>query len=88
MAGIGTPERGTEEKERGIFHRANEEGNGSILLGVGPNCVILAPLLKILHTTAKALFSFQKFCKIFSDFLSHRMFRRMHEVLNINKNKN
>ena len=45
----------------------------------------------------------EKFCKIFwelnkalvpknlqsfSDFLSHRIFRRMYEVLNINKNKN
>ena len=34
------------------------------------------------------LFSFQKFCKIFSDSLSHRIFRRIYKVLNIDENKN
>jgi len=35
-----------------------------------------------------ALFSFQKILQNFSDSLSHRIFRRMHKVLNIDKNKN
>ena len=34
------------------------------------------------------LFSSKKIYKFFSDFSSHRIFRRMHEVLNINENKN
>jgi len=38
--------------------------------------------------TPKALFSSQKILQNFSDFSSHRIFRRMHEVLNIDKNKN
>ena len=37
---------------------------------------------------AKALFSSQKVLQNFSDFSSHRIFRRMHGVLNINENKN
>jgi hypothetical protein len=36
----------------------------------------------------KALFSSQKILQNFSDFPSHRIFRHMHEVLNIDKNKN
>jgi len=36
----------------------------------------------------KALFSSQKILQNFSDSPSHRIFRHMHEVLNINKNKN
>jgi len=36
----------------------------------------------------KALFSSQKILQIFSDSPSHRIFRRMHEVLNMDKNKN
>jgi len=35
-----------------------------------------------------ALFSFQKILQNFSDFPSHRIFRRMYGVLNINENKN
>jgi hypothetical protein len=34
---------------------------------------------------AWALFSSRKFCKIFQDFLSHRIFRHMYEALNIDK---
>jgi hypothetical protein len=30
---------------------------------------------------------FLKFCKIFQDFPSHRIFRRMYKALNIDKNK-
>ena len=37
---------------------------------------------------AWALFSYPKILQNFSDFLSHRIFRRMHEVLNIDENKN
>jgi len=37
---------------------------------------------------ARALFSSQKILQNFSDFPSHRIFRRMHGVLNIDKNKN
>jgi len=36
----------------------------------------------------KALFSFQKILQNFSDSPSHRIFRRMHGVLNIDENKN
>jgi len=36
---------------------------------------------------AKALFSSQKILQNFSDSPSHRIFRRMHEVLNIDENK-
>jgi len=36
----------------------------------------------------KALFSSPKILQNFSDSPSHRIFRRMHEVLNIDKNKN
>jgi len=36
----------------------------------------------------KALFSYSKILQNFSDSPSHRIFRRMHEVLNIDKNKN
>jgi hypothetical protein len=32
-----------------------------------------------------ALFSCQKFCRIFQDSLLHRIFGRMHEALNIDK---
>jgi len=32
--------------------------------------------------------SFQKNLQNFSDYPSHRIFRRMHEVLNIDENKN
>ena len=35
-----------------------------------------------------ALFSSPKILQNFSDSPSHRIFRRMHEVLNIDKNKN
>jgi len=37
---------------------------------------------------AQALCSSQKILQNFSDFSSHRIFRHMHEVLNIDKNKN
>jgi hypothetical protein len=33
----------------------------------------------------EALFSCQNFYRIFQDFSSHRIFERMHEVLNIDK---
>jgi len=36
----------------------------------------------------KALFSFQKILQNFLHSPSHRIFRHMHEVLNIDKNKN
>jgi hypothetical protein len=36
----------------------------------------------------EALFTSHKILQNFSDFPSHRIFRRMHEVLNIDKNKN
>ena len=35
-----------------------------------------------------ALFSYSSKPKIFQDFLSHRIFGHMHEVLNIDENKN
>jgi len=38
--------------------------------------------------TTMALFSFQKSLQNFSDYLLHQIFRRMHEVLNIDENKN
>jgi hypothetical protein len=37
---------------------------------------------------SEALFSSQKILQNFSDSPSHRIFRHMHEVLNIDKNKN
>jgi hypothetical protein len=37
------------------------------------------------HRTATALFSCKKFCKFFQYSPSHRIFRRMHEALNIDK---
>jgi hypothetical protein len=42
-------------------------------------------LTQEIFTGAKALFSSQKFCKIFSDFSSHQIFGHMHEALNIDK---
>jgi len=36
----------------------------------------------------RALFSFQKILQNFLDFLSHQIFRRMYEILNIDENKN
>jgi len=45
------------------------------------------PLLPAIRVS-RALFSFQKILQNFSDFLSHQIFRRMHKVLNIDKNKN
>ena len=33
----------------------------------------------------RVLFSFQKFCKFFSDFLSHRILSHIYETLNIDK---
>ena len=36
----------------------------------------------------EALFSFQNLLQNFSDSSSHRIFRRIHRVLNIDKNKN
>ena len=36
----------------------------------------------------KALFSSQKILQNFSDSPSHQIFRHMHEVLNVDKNKN
>jgi hypothetical protein len=35
----------------------------------------------------QVMFSCKKFCKIFQHSPSHRIFRRMHEALNIDKNK-
>ena len=35
-----------------------------------------------------ALFTSQKILQNFSDFPSHQIFKRMHEVLNIDENKN
>jgi len=43
--------------------------------------------MMIWHLT-KALFSFSKILQNFSDSPSHRIFRRMQGVLNIDKNKN
>jgi len=43
---------------------------------------------KFIKYFGKALFSFQKNLQNFSDSPSHRIFRRMHGVLNIDKNKN
>jgi len=40
-----------------------------------------------LHSHPKALFSSQKILQNFSNFPSHRIFRRMHGVLNIDENK-
>jgi hypothetical protein len=40
------------------------------------------------HTHTWAQFSYPKILQIFSDFPSHRIFRHMHEVLNINKKYN
>ena len=33
----------------------------------------------------QVVFSFRKFCKIFKIFSSHRIFRRIYKILNINK---
>ena len=38
--------------------------------------------------TSRALFSSQNILQNFSDYPSHQIFRRMHEVLNIDENKN
>ena len=37
---------------------------------------------------SRALFTSQKILQNFSDSPSHRIFRHMHEILNIDKNKN
>jgi hypothetical protein len=44
-------------------------------------------IIYVLIFFSKALFSFQKILQNFSDFPSHRIFRYMHEALNIDKNK-
>jgi len=41
-----------------------------------------------LRRESRALFTCQKILQNFSHSLSHRIFRRMHEVLNIDENKN
>jgi hypothetical protein len=53
-------------------------------------CHVAEPFLHIIVNRPKgwALFSSQKVLQNFSDFSSHRIFRRMHGVLNIDKNKN
>jgi len=50
-------------------------------LSPGEENMELIPLLK-------ALFSSSQKPKSFQDFLSHRIFRHMHETLNIDENKN
>jgi len=45
-------------------------------------------LVLVWFMLAKALFSSQKILQNFSDSPLHRIFRHMHEVLNIDKNKN
>ena len=47
-----------------------------------------ATIPKMQKIFAKALFSSQKILQNFSDSPSHRIFRRMHGVLNIDENKN
>jgi hypothetical protein len=41
-----------------------------------------------IQISSKALFTSSQKPKIFKDFPSHRIFKRMHEVLNIDENKN
>ena len=47
-----------------------------------------ATVYKKIRVRTKALFSFQKILQNFSDSPSHRIFRHMHGVLNIDENKN
>jgi len=55
----------------------SSESESKIILQVATASRVLRPL-----------FSFQKILQNFSDSPSHRIFRRMHEVLNIDENKN
>jgi len=42
----------------------------------------------VLEASALALFISQQILQIFSDLSSHRIFRRMHAILNIDEKKN
>ena len=58
-----------------------------VLLQFWPKMTHLVHSLSSLQFS-KALFSFRKILQNFSDSPSHQIFRRMHKVLNIDKNKN
>jgi len=55
--------------------------------GIDRWLALMATAVQLLRLLV-ALFSSQKILQNFSDSLSHRIFRHMHEVLNIDKNKN
>jgi hypothetical protein len=50
--------------------------------------IVFLPLLQYPDSSFLALFTSQKNLQNFSDSASHRIFRRMHGVLNIDENKN
>jgi len=50
--------------------------------------LLMAHMRKKKNQATKALFSSQKILQNFSDSSSHRIFRHMHGVLNIDENKN
>jgi hypothetical protein len=64
------------EKRLGRYHCSRQSGGPAHSVGCR------------LSLSTGALFSFQKNLQNFSHFPSHRIFRRMHGVLNIDKNKN
>jgi len=59
----------------------------TVMFGLSLDTRLDAPLLAD-GFDDRALFSSQKILQNFSDSLSHRIFRHIHEVLNIDKNKN
>jgi len=71
-----------EERER---ERERQFSTGTACLNLS-----VSEFLKICIPSSyiQALFSLKKFCKKILNFPSHRILRRMHEALNIDKNNN
>ena len=73
-----------------MFHKAFDYGGKKLATEVSsrPGMERFGKGLKTGFTVGKALFSLSKILQNFSDSPSRRIFRRMHGVLNIDKNKN
>jgi len=72
--------------EHAVYMRSNSKS--FLIVGVYVDDLIISgPNLGDIKQF-KALFSSQKILQNFSDSPSHRIFRRMHRVLNIDENKN
>jgi hypothetical protein len=80
--------RGGRHSWNGTGRDGTERTRALLLAGRRRRRVTARRTLCECSITIQALFSFQKILQNFSDSPSHQIFRRMHEVLNIDKNKN